>query len=148
METAALKRILVGVDGSEASVEALQHAHQLAGPFSADIEAVTCWEYPPLYDGYVMIQPGDFAEAASRRMDDALRRAFGSEVPRNVSARVLEGNPKSILLELSSGADMLVVGRRGHSTVAGQIFGSVSSYCTAHAACPVLVVHASDAGQR
>ncbi|MBF4992578.1 universal stress protein [Arthrobacter gandavensis] len=148
MESAALERILVGVDGSEASVEALQRARQLAEPFGAEIQAVTCWEYPQLYDGYVTIKPEDFADAASHRMDDALAKAFGTEVPRNVSARTEEGNPKSVLTDLSRSADMLVVGRRGHSTMAGQVFGSVSSYCSAHASCPVLVVHVPDAARR
>lgn len=141
-QTPALAHILVAVDGSEASVEALRRAWQLAEPFGAEIEAVTCWEFPQLYDGYVTMRPDDFAESAAEVMAESLRKAFGSETPRNLTTRVVQGNPKSSLIELSRDKDMLILGRRGHGVVAGQVFGSVSAFCTAHAACPVLVVHA------
>lgn len=145
-QTAALAKILVAVDGSEASVEALRWARELAGPFNAQIEAVTCWEFPQLYDGYVTMRPDDFAESAAKVMEGAVRRVFGPETPRNLTTQVVQGNPKSTLTELSKGKDMLMVGRRGRSVVAGQLFGSVSAFCAAHAQCPVLVVHAPKPG--
>lgn len=141
-QTPALANVLVAVDGSEASVEALRWARDLAGPFNAQVEAVTCWDYPQLYDGYVTMRPDVFAESAAQVMASSIRSAFGPETPRNFTTQVVQGNPKSTITELSRDKDMLLVGRRGRSMVAGQLFGSVSAFCAAHAQCPVLVVHA------
>lgn len=137
-----LEKIVVGIDGSAESVEALRQAWMLAQPFDARIEVVTCWEFPSLYDGYLTMQAEEFLAAANKVLGSAIGSAFGTETPHNVTTRVLEGNPKSVLLEVSKNADMLVVGRRGHGVASGQVFGSVSAFCVAHAQCPVLVVHA------
>jgi len=50
-----------------------------------------------------------------------------------------------VLLEVSSGARMLVVGSRGHGGFAGLLLGSVSAACAEHGDCPVLVVHGTTA---
>ena len=55
--------------------------------------------------------------------------------------RLVQGHPRSTLIEESKSADMLVLGRRGHGGFGGLLLGSVSSACVAHAHCPVLVVH-------
>jgi nucleotide-binding universal stress UspA family protein len=46
-----------------------------------------------------------------------------------------------MLLDVSTGAQMLVVGSHGHGGFAGLLLGSVSAACAEHARCPVLVVH-------
>lgn len=144
-EPAEFKKIMVGVDGSDSSVQALLQAQELAVPLGAPIEAVTCWEIPQLYDRYVVLQAEDFRESAEKAQQDALTRAFGNELPRNVTARLIHGNPKSALIEESRHASMLVLGRRGHGRFVGQLFGSVSSSLVVHAKCPVLVVQLPEA---
>jgi hypothetical protein len=57
-----------------------------------------------------------------------------------VSTRVLRGHPAQVRLEAATGADLLVLGSRGHGTFAGMLLGSVSQHCVQHAPCPVLVV--------
>ncbi len=53
---------------------------------------------------------------------------------------VTEGHPASVLTEAAQGAELLVVGSRGHGAFAGMLLGSVSEYCAAHSPCPVVVV--------
>jgi nucleotide-binding universal stress UspA family protein len=53
---------------------------------------------------------------------------------------VVEGHPAETLLHAATGAELLVVGSRGHGTFAGILLGSVSHYCVQHAPCPVVVV--------
>jgi nucleotide-binding universal stress UspA family protein len=48
------------------------------------------------------------------------------------------------LIEAAEGAELLVVGGRGHSELAEMLLGSVSLHCVARAPCPVVVVHSAD----
>lgn len=134
-------RIVVGVDGSEASIEALRQALRLAEPLHAEVEAMACWEYPQMYDGYVMVGIEGFEERARQILEESIAKAFGPEQPSSVKTRLVQGAARSTLIEASKEADLLVVGRRGHGGFGGLLLGSVSSACVAHARCPVLVVH-------
>lgn len=136
-----IRSIVVGVDGSDASVEALKWAQELALPLGARIVALACWDYPPVYDGYVAMGINDFDVRAGEILQEAVVKAFGAELPPNVESRLEQGRPRHTLIDASRKADMLVVGRRGHGGFSGLLLGSVSSACVAHAHCPVLVVH-------
>ena len=56
-----------------------------------------------------------------------------------MEARLINGHPAPVLVEASKGADLLVVGSRGHGEFVGMLIGSVSEYCVTNAHCPVLV---------
>ena len=140
-EASDIRTIVVGVDGSEASVEALRQAQSLAVPLKATVVALACWDYPPVYDGYVAVGIDDFDVRAGEILAEAVHRAFGAETPANVESRLVQGHPRRMLIEESKSADMLVLGRRGHGGFGGLLLGSVSSACVAHAHCPVLIVH-------
>ena len=132
-------KIVVGVDGSAASVEALRQAQRFAMPLGAEIEAVACWEYPNMYDSFVAVGIGGFKERAEDLLQEAVTMAFGPERPRNVHTRLVEGFARSVLVEASKGADLLVVGRRGRGGFAGLLLGSVSSAVVHSATAPVIV---------
>jgi nucleotide-binding universal stress UspA family protein len=134
-------RILVGVDGSEASLEALRQAQRLALPLGAKVLANAYWDYPQVYAGYVMVGIEGFEERAGQILQEALATAFGDSTPANVVSSLVRGHPRDSLIEASREADMIVVGRRGHGGFGGLLLGSVSSALVAHAHCPVLVVH-------
>ncbi|MDP9092646.1 MAG: universal stress protein [Actinomycetota bacterium] len=140
-QSAPRRNIVVGVDGSPSSLDALRWAACMAVPLNAEIDAVTSWDYPASY-GMGGGAPADWdpAEDAARILADALTAAFGDHRPAGIRAAVYEGHPARVLSNASNGAEMLVVGSRGHGGFAGLLLGSVSAYCTAHAPCPVLVV--------
>lgn len=60
-------------------------------------------------------------------------------------AEVVEGNTAAVLLKAAEGADLLVVGCRGHGGFVGALLGSVSQHCVQHATCPVVVVRGEGA---
>jgi nucleotide-binding universal stress UspA family protein len=137
----AVKTIVVGVDGSGASIEALRHAVSLAGPLGAKVIALACWDVPPVYGGYVAMGINHFDVRAGEILQDAVQQALGPEPPADLETRLVQGHPRHVLIEASRSADMLVLGRRGHGGFGGLLLGSVSSALVAHAHCPVLVVH-------
>lgn len=141
MAKAAEEKIIVGVDGSDASIEALRLGSRLAQALGTLLEAWGCWEYPAGYEGYMAMGVEGFAREAEENLEHALREAFGPERPRHVSARLVHGSARTSLVNASRRASLLVVGRRGHGGFAGLLLGSVSAACVAHAHCPVLVVH-------
>jgi nucleotide-binding universal stress UspA family protein len=138
-------RIVVGVDGSQSAAAALRWAFRQAELTGAALDAVIAWEYPVAAAGmgWAPVVPNDgtdYAELAAKVLNTAINdaRGAGSTVP--VRQRVVEGYPAQILLNLSRGADLLVVGSRGHGELAEALLGSVSQRCVHHATCPVLVV--------
>jgi nucleotide-binding universal stress UspA family protein len=96
-----LTKIIVGVDGSDASLEALRQAQDLAEPFNAQIEAIACWEFPQMYDGYVLVGIEGFQESAAKILNQSVERVYGPETPRNVKTSLVQGNPKSSLIKAS-----------------------------------------------
>ncbi len=58
----------------------------------------------------------------------------------DVTGDVVENTPGAALLDAASEADLLVVGSRGHGSIAGMLLGSVSTHVVHHSPCPVLIV--------
>ncbi len=139
------KRILVGIDGSEYSPAALRLAGRLATAFEAPLHVVTCLGLSDFYlpahlpPGYID-SAAELEAVAKRLMEQAVDRAFANDRPADLSTAVQVGPPAKVLVDESRGAQLLVVGRRGHGGLFGQRMGSVSAACVAHAHCPVLVV--------
>lgn len=138
-------RIVVGIDGSEYSPAALQLAGRFASALDAPLDVITCVGFSDFYLAAHLPSPdpeitAQLEAVAGRLVDQAIETAFGSERPRKLSTTVKFGSPATVLVDESRTAQLLVVGRRGHGGFLGQIMGSVSSACVAHAHCPVLVV--------
>lgn len=143
-----IAKIIVGVDGSEASIEALRQAVFLAGALNAQIEAIGCWDYPRMYDRYLMMDIGGFKESAEKVVKEAVARVIGTEPSEMLKIVLVQGDPRSSLIEASKNADMLIVGRRGMGGLAGLLVGSVSSAAITQSQCPVLVVRAPEESQK
>jgi nucleotide-binding universal stress UspA family protein len=134
-------RIVVGVDGSRPSVEALRWAAYQASALGAHVQAVTAWEYPASFGWAAVPTDWDPAKDMEKVMQQAVREAFGSEPPSGIELQVREGGAARVLIEACRGATMLVVGSRGHGGFAGMLLGSVSANVAEHASCPVLIIH-------
>ena len=134
------RRIVVGVDGSGSSKAALRWVIRQAKLTGSSVEAVTAWRYPAAYG----LTPGtegtfDFEANAKSTLVAALTEVSGLEPDVPVRPVVTCGGAAEVLLRESEGADLLVVGSRGHGGFASALLGSVSMYCVLHAHCPVLV---------
>ncbi len=139
-------RIVVGVDGSASSKTALRWAVTQARRVGVPVEAVSAWQQPVTvgypYGWSPDIHDGDvIATVAKKVLAEAVAEVAGQQdEPVEIHTTVVHGRPAEVLLEAAVGAQMLVVGRRGHGTYAGILLGSVSRQCVQHATCPVLVV--------
>ena len=134
------RRIVVGVDGSEASLRALATAVDLAGSLSATLQILTTWKFFTEYND-IGVTDWSPEKDAEEILGEACRRQFGESLPEWVTTGSAEGNPANRLIDASEGAEMLIVGSRGHGKLVGLLLGSVSSACAEKAHCPVLVVH-------
>lgn len=107
-------RIVVGVDGSGHSLQALRWGADLAAIFHARIDAVTAWDYPALYGWSAIPSDWDPARDMQIVLDDSVRAVFGGEPPAGLRRQVREGGAAKVLLDACRGTLMLVVGSRGH----------------------------------
>ncbi len=135
-------RIVVGIDGSLGSTRALQWALDEAALRSASVEAVYAWQYPPI--GTFVMQPVRGAELVAQEVADAATEhagRFAPEVPFKASAPCSATVPA--LLDACRGADLLVVGSRGHGSFRDALLGSVAHQCARYAECTVIVARPS-----
>ena len=137
--------IVVGVDGSGGSREALRWALGEAKLHGATVRAVHAWSMPVAFGGPYMapqaFDQGELHDRARASLDAAVDEvARGSSVP--VERLVEQGSAADVLVHAADDADLLVVGSRGHGGFAGLLLGSVSQQCAHHAPCPVVIVRA------
>lgn len=136
-------RVVVGIDGSEPSKRALEWARFFAGTTGATIEAISAWHIPaaPVIVGTGLPADAVLQQATARVLHETVAAVLGSDPGVPVREMVAHGNSAQVLLDAGKGAQLLVVGSRGHGGFTGLLLGSVSSACAEHAHCPVLVVH-------
>lgn len=137
-------RIVVGIDGSPSSLDALSWAARQADLTASTLEIVMTWEWPSSY-GWAAPVPSDFdpEEDVRKALDSAVEGVRAEHPGIAIDPRVVSGHPAPILVEASKGADLLVIGSRGHGEFVGMLIGSVSEYCATNAHCPVLVHRAT-----
>ena len=135
-------RIIVGVDGSESSKDALRWAKAQADLTGAELVAVSAWSYPvasyPTLAGYVPMNDALDLESETRAALRTVVKETLGETP--VTLLVGEGHPANVLVDAANDASLVVLGTRGHGGFIGALIGSVSQHVVAHAACPVVVV--------
>ncbi len=141
-----IKRIIVGVDGSDSSRAALNWAYEEAAHHGAALSVVAAWHAPvlPQAPPYGSMPPEGYDTQPGRDALDELERLVSNlevKTPAvEVQTSIEDGSPAKVLIERSKGADLVVVGSRGRGGFAGMLLGSVSQHLVAHAHCPVAVV--------
>jgi len=141
-----VRRIVVGVDGSETSRHALRWAAEEARAHGSQLHVVHAWEVPGLGAGVGVLpgrrsaQPEGQHDEASRLVADVVREELGEDPPGDVRTSIGRGPAAGVLLDAADQADLLVVGSRGLGGFKGLLLGSVSSKMAAHASCPVVIV--------
>ena len=136
--------IVVGIDGSEESVSALSWAIEEARVRGARVRAMNVWSYPVGY-GIEMaamstLDAETMEKSARRILDESVDQALsGVAEPPLVERVIRQGAPSRELLAEGEGADLLVVGQRGHGGFLGLLLGSVANQVLHHATCPAVV---------
>jgi nucleotide-binding universal stress UspA family protein len=143
-------RVVVGVDCSAGSKAALLFALADAARRGVPLEAVSAYRSPDYWLDFYAVdpQPPDTVRTAALErvrtfVAEVLQQRGEPSPPVSVYAGM--GGPAEVLLRRSHGADLLVVGSRGHGGLGAVLLGSTSMQCTHHATCPVTVVHSPEA---
>ncbi len=131
-------RIVVGVDGSESSMQALAWAVSQAELTHSSLLVLSAWHWPVVW-GVPLAPPFNPAEDAETVMKEVLDPIRKTHPDLTIESTIVEGHPAPALIEASRGSDLLVLGSRGHGEFAGMLLGSVSEHCVSNAKCPVLV---------
>ena len=139
----AMKPVVVGVDGSEESLRAVEWAASAARRYGAPLRIVSAPAMPPRMHG-----PLGAAQTVSKILTDMSTRALSEALTRATEIApglladtdLLTGPPALAVTDSGAGAKLLVVGARGVGGFAAMLLGSVSRYAAMHATCPVVVV--------
>jgi nucleotide-binding universal stress UspA family protein len=137
----ATPAVVVGVDGSPASEDALRWAADYARLTNSPLLAVSAWHWPVTMVVALPVPEGfDPVSEAQTSLDSILAEVLGKDPGVAVTTQVVGGPAAQVLIEASRGARLLVVGSRGHGGFSGLLLGSVSEHCARYATCPVLVM--------
>jgi universal stress protein A len=149
-----LKKILVPVDFSPASAQALAQAMTLAEPFSGSLHVLHTWEVPTYLRPDLTVWSGDvsatLADHAKREAEKNMHRFLEDarllESP-HVTSEVLWGAPYPTILAVAEegGYDLIAMGTHGRTGLAHLVMGSVAEKVVRHAKCPVLTVRVPEA---
>lgn len=132
-------RVVVGVDGSESSMQALEFALHYAGMHRfllTVLHSPEPWQGPGEPDDRMRAALGSREAMVLARAADVIAGHEGV----NVEMREAVGRPADELVDASYDADLVVVGSRGRGAFAGMLLGSVSAEVLRHARCPVAVI--------
>ncbi|MEI7858569.1 MAG: universal stress protein [Acidimicrobiales bacterium] len=132
--------VIVGFDGSEASLGAVRWAADQAKRTGARLDLVTSWEYPSSWGNPIPLPDGYDPSADAQAILDPVVTLLHADYPElDVRTHTIEGHPGDVLVEASRHGGLLVVASRGHRSFTGVVLGSVSQHCVTHANCPVVV---------
>jgi len=146
MSARGIETIVVGVDGSEQSGEALGWAVRMAQGMGSEVIAVFAIDFPVWFaESYVTTPPPQFDPEWRRGMQQAFEERWCKPLKdAGVKFRTMmeDGRPASLINDIADrlNADLIVLGRRGRGGVAELVLGSVSHELVLHSKRPVLLI--------
>lgn len=138
-------KAIIGTDGSSCAQVAVDLAAALPWPDGSVLRIVAVLDPMSFYGPFVGFAPGvgQTEEALETSLESVVAVAAQqlAQEGRTVDHRVLMGRPSTVLRDEAGlfGADLIIVGSRGHGRVANMLLGSVSAEVVDHAPCPVLL---------
>jgi nucleotide-binding universal stress UspA family protein len=143
----AAKPVVVGVDGSEPSLLAVDWAAREAKRRTAPLRIVSVPAMPPrMRPGREQTVASEIEESYEQAVAAAVGRAKQAAPDLLIDTDLLSGPPAVAITESASGAQLVVIGDRGTGGFAAMLLGSVSRYVATHAACPAVVIREQDFG--
>jgi nucleotide-binding universal stress UspA family protein len=141
--------IIVGIDGSDNAQNALEWAMTEAAARRAPLtvltvhpEAIGAWGLRPISYPADQEEQARARQAAEEAVEKIISNLPVDSRPKTVTVRAASGIVAEELINASAGADLLVLGSRGHGGFARLMIGSVSTQVSHHALCPVVIVPA------
>jgi nucleotide-binding universal stress UspA family protein len=144
-----VKTIVVGIDGSDHSMEALRWAAEEAQLRDCTLHVVQAWSatlgvgsspagaMPP-----AVWSSEDHRVETAREMERTVETALGQDHGVDIEIVAHQGSPADVLISAAErvGAQLLVVGSRGRGGFKRLLLGSVGEQCATHAHCPVVII--------
>ncbi|MGV9827531.1 MULTISPECIES: universal stress protein [unclassified Gordonia (in: high G+C Gram-positive bacteria)] len=143
----AYQTVVVGTDGSESSLKAVERAGAIAGESAKLVIACAYFPNDRSSGGAADILKDEAYQVTGTSPTDEILRSARERAKRagaaNIVPRAVKGAPVDALLQLvvDVQADLLVVGNRGLNSIAGRLLGSVPADVARKSACDVLIVH-------
>lgn len=136
----SMRRVVVGVDGSESSALATSFAFQAAARRGLGVTAVRAWALPMSTHPSLLVAVDEIEEVERRLLAESLDGERQKFPDVDVQSKLVRAHPGHALVAESAGAELVVVGSHGRGGFAGMLLGSVSQAVLQHANCPVAVV--------
>lgn len=139
-------RIVVGVDGSRASVEALRWAADESRLRGGELTVVHAWLHPetlypaPYASARARLSLDEARTLASARLTAAVSQVFGAEPQTKLHEVLACGAAARVLLDEAADADLLILGGHRSDTPLDHTVGAVAAACLRRAPCPVVIV--------
>ena len=133
------RQVVVGVENPEHAYEVLSHAFVAAAGRRAPLRVLHTWKLQRPYDDLVVSaqEAERWTEALADRLRASLHDLRGAYPEVEVDVDVRHQDPAAALLGATEGAELLVLGRRGHGAPVGLPMGSVARAMIREARCPV-----------
>ncbi len=143
--TPAGRRIVVGVDGSEASAAGLRWAAGEAGLRRAALHVVYAWDWAgrhraPYAPPGGLASPEEDRAASAALLAATISAALGPATAVPLRAELAEGRAERVLPDRAAGAELLVLGSTGRCGYLPSAMGPVHRACLRRAPCPVVIV--------
>ena len=138
-------KAIIGTDGSPCAQVAMNLAAALPWPDGSELRVVAAVDPMSLYGPFVGFAPGvgEFEVSLDNALEEVTKAAADQlrVQGRTTDYKVVLGRPSTVLRDAARemGADVILVGSRGHGSIASMVLGSVSAEVVDHAPCPVLV---------